>query len=131
MPPALAVPPPALAVPPPAPATPPAGPAAPPPAPGVLPAPVLPPMGPAGLFGPGGTFVPIIDDFDPDVPKWYVVWRGVRVGVFASWDQASLYVNGVSGAAHKGHTVYSAAINAFYTGVARGTVRQLPDPAHP
>ncbi|TFY56544.1 hypothetical protein EVJ58_g7572 [Rhodofomes roseus] len=74
---------------------------------------------------PAAQYTAYIDDFDASVDTWYVVYRGTRVGVFAHWDEASIYVIGVSGSSHKGFSQYRMAVERFRSAEARGTVRQI------
>ncbi|KAH9831677.1 uncharacterized protein C8Q71DRAFT_861683 [Rhodofomes roseus] len=98
-------------------------------APAVYHIPVAPPVpvanGAQVPHAPAAPYTPIIDEFDPTVDTWYVVFRGRRVGVFANWDQASVYVNRVSGAAHKGFPTFRMALERFRGAEARGTVMEV------
>lgn len=57
--------------------------------------------------------------------KYYVVWAGWDTGVFDSWEDAQLQINGFPGARYKSFESQSAAINAYrgnpeeYIGVIR------------
>jgi ribonuclease HI len=46
-------------------------------------------------------------------PKFYVVWKGVRPGVYASWDETSRQVSGFAGAKYKSFESRAEADAAF------------------
>ncbi|MCX6034612.1 MAG: viroplasmin family protein, partial [Chloroflexi bacterium] len=46
-------------------------------------------------------------------PKFYVVWKGRKTGVFSSWEACAAQVNGFTGAQYKSFTSRSAAEQAF------------------
>lgn len=48
--------------------------------------------------------------------KYYVVWSGRQIGVFASWDECRLQVEGFPGARYKGFPTREAAESAFKNG---------------
>lgn len=51
--------------------------------------------------------------------KFYTVWSGRRVGVFSSWDECRLQVEGFAGARYKGFPDRQSAENAFKDGYER------------
>jgi ribonuclease HI len=46
-------------------------------------------------------------------PKYYVVWKGRRSGIFSSWEECAAQVQGFPGARYKAFTSRSAAEQAF------------------
>jgi ribonuclease HI len=46
-------------------------------------------------------------------PKFYVVWKGRKTGVFSSWEQCAAHVQGFTGAQYKSFTSRSAAEQAL------------------
>jgi ribonuclease HI len=48
--------------------------------------------------------------------KWYVVWKGTKTGIFDTWDECKLLVNGVEGAAYKSFESKAEAEAAFGQG---------------
>lgn len=55
-------------------------------------------------------------------PKYYVVWKGRRTGIFTTWAEASAHVNGFAGAQFKSFDTRADAERAFAQGhVARET----------
>ncbi|MCX6038679.1 MAG: ribonuclease H family protein [Chloroflexi bacterium] len=46
-------------------------------------------------------------------PKFYVVWKGRRTGVFSSWEACAVQVQGVTGAQYKSFTSRAAAEQAL------------------
>ena len=46
-------------------------------------------------------------------PKFYVVWKGLKTGVFDTWDQCQAQVAGYSGAKFKAFSTRAAAEEAF------------------
>lgn len=49
-------------------------------------------------------------------PKYYVVWVGIKPGVYTTWDEASKQVAGVKGARFKGYESLPLAQEAFRVG---------------
>ncbi len=47
-------------------------------------------------------------------PKFYVVWKGRRTGIFSSWDACAAQVQGYPGAQYKSFTTRRAADQAFH-----------------
>ena len=86
-----------------------------------------------------------IDPYDPEIETWYVVWAGIRVGVFSSWyvplpavfgftlnvydrAEASTYVIGVSRSSFQSFSSYATALQRFRSAERRGIVHQLRGP---
>ena len=51
-------------------------------------------------------------------PKYYVVWKGRKTGVFSSWAECAAQVQGYQGARYKSFATRSAAEQALKGGVA-------------
>ncbi len=49
----------------------------------------------------------------PTKPKYYVVWKGRKTGVFSSWEECAAQVHGFTGAQYKSFASRSAAEVAF------------------
>ncbi|KAJ7188199.1 hypothetical protein C8R46DRAFT_1054008 [Mycena filopes] len=58
--------------------------------------------------------------------KWYVVTRGLGVGVFETWLQVSPLVTGVSGALHQSFPTEEEAYRMFDEEQSRGNVKIIP-----
>lgn len=72
-------------------------------------------------------------------PKYYVVWKGRKTGVFSTWDEASAQVMGFTGAEYKSFESLEEARRAFtgeyeaYKGkkAAQGRLLKVPPPITP
>ncbi|KAH9836220.1 uncharacterized protein C8Q71DRAFT_724058 [Rhodofomes roseus] len=74
------------------------------------------------------SYTPIFKPYSPKVKTWYVIWKGIRVGIFTSWGETSGYVLGVSRAAHKSFSSYEEAVCEWEQQEALGGVMELPGP---
>lgn len=59
--------------------------------------------------------------------KYYVVWKGLKTGVFDSWDTCKAAIHGVQGALYKSFPTYEEAQNAFNT---KPTFSKKPNNTH-
>ena len=48
--------------------------------------------------------------------KYYVVWKGVRPGIYSSWEECQKQINGYPNAKYKGFKTYESALKAFSEG---------------
>ncbi|GBE84256.1 hypothetical protein SCP_0602340 [Sparassis crispa] len=89
--------------------------------------PGVPPAAPGFDIPPGFTATLGVDLPYPaqlnDIAPFYCITRGCIVGVYTDWSLVAAYVHGVLGAFCKKHPTYTAAISAFNTALARGTVQ--------
>ncbi|KAF6741463.1 hypothetical protein DFP72DRAFT_1073459 [Ephemerocybe angulata] len=58
----------------------------------------------------------------PGADRYYVITKGVRVGVFGGWQITSPYVTGVAAASYSRHRTLQAAYQAYETAYNRGSV---------
>ena len=58
--------------------------------------------------------------------KFYVVWEGVEPGIYASWAQCQLQINGYPNAKFKSYKTLAEAEDAFHSGSANEIVRKKP-----
>lgn len=54
-------------------------------------------------------------------PKFYVVWKGIKPGIYTSWDDCRAQVMAFQGAAYKGFATIEEAEKAFVNGRQAGT----------
>lgn len=61
-------------------------------------------------------------------PKYYVVWVGIKPGIYTSWDEASRQITGVRGARYKGYESLAVAQEALRVGpdLAASAVQEMP-----
>lgn len=62
----------------------------------------------------------------PPKPKFYVVWKGRKTGVFTSWQDCAAQVQGFTGAQYKSFLSRSAAEVAFRSKASSRTKKPLP-----
>lgn len=61
--------------------------------------------------------------------KWYVVWKGVKTGIFDTWDECKVLVNGVEGAQYKSYESKAEAEAAYVKGYQRPSASAIKKPA--
>lgn len=66
-------------------------------------------------------------------PKFYVVWKGKRPGIYESWDDCQAQIKGIKGAQYKAFTSFAEAKKAFngnyedYKGKKKGDTELTPE----